>query len=452
VALIIVALAALGLRREPSPKTTARVRFDRLITNKLPNELLIYALLEDEGGNAINEPLSASAFQLRVDSRAIHALQTLQRVDTTATTPDKSVLRIYPWEEPQEEPSGEPVKETMKVSDTALTSGKPRIAAEFLSAVPVVYQIILTMTGNADPDTAAGKAQIDALCEFVRNMRNEDKVLVVITTKYTANTDFNVIEMGQQPKPEDVRQVIIDKITQFTLETEPPALRWSIDELTKSAPQPTERQALIVLSDGLYDPQWFTHYGLEQFAEEKNIPVYVITFNSGAEVPSGQLYKLEELARVSGGAYRVAKEVQDIPHELRLIQSKIANPYIIKLDILNTWDIKTDGMAHDFELTLNSERYTGTSIRKLLIEPAPSTLSIIQSVVFIAAPVALLIIVALMALYIILMRKRGRRLMGISGKRCPDCHTLLKDSWDSCPFCKYVPGIRKYKKEEKKGK
>jgi hypothetical protein len=42
--------------------------------------------------------------------------------------------------------------------------------------------------------------------------------------------------------------------------------------------------------------------------------------------------------------------------------------------------------------------------------------------------------------------------MGITSRRCPECNNRMKDSWDSCPFCRYLPNIKKKKakKEEKK--
>ena len=39
--------------------------------------------------------------------------------------------------------------------------------------------------------------------------------------------------------------------------------------------------------------------------------------------------------------------------------------------------------------------------------------------------------------------------MGITKRRCPDCGNIMKDSWEDCPFCIYMPDLKKKRKSRK---
>jgi exosome complex RNA-binding protein Csl4 len=58
-----------------------------------------------------------------------------------------------------------------------------------------------------------------------------------------------------------------------------------------------------------------------------------------------------------------------------------------------------------------------------------------------------LVVIGLVLLIIILTRM-NRKKLGITKRRCPECKRRMKDDWDDCPFCKYMP--KKQKKEKKK--
>ena len=50
----------------------------------------------------------------------------------------------------------------------------------------------------------------------------------------------------------------------------------------------------------------------------------------------------------------------------------------------------------------------------------------------------------------IFQKIRKRRSIGITRRKCPDCKNIMKDSWETCPFCKYLPEI-KLRKKKKRG-
>ena len=65
-------------------------------------------------------------------------------------------------------------------------------------------------------------------------------------------------------------------------------------------------------------------------------------------------------------------------------------------------------------------------------------------VILIGAVVLILVLILLM----ILGRIRLRKSLGITKRRCPECKRRMKDDWEFCPFCRYLPPKKKRKKSE----
>ena len=77
--------------------------------------------------------------------------------------------------------------------------------------------------------------------------------------------------------------------------------------------------------------------------------------------------------------------------------------------------------------------------------PVPRWLQITIAVVVIIFIIAFIVL-------IIIGKIKKRRAMGITKRKCPVCGNRMKDSWDFCPFCRYLPDIKrkKNKKDDKK--
>ena len=73
--------------------------------------------------------------------------------------------------------------------------------------------------------------------------------------------------------------------------------------------------------------------------------------------------------------------------------------------------------------------------------PMPLWLKILIGSLSLAALVLLIIM-------ILILRKKARQRIGITNRKCPVCKRKMKDDWDECVFCKYLP--KKKKKNKKK--
>ena len=57
--------------------------------------------------------------------------------------------------------------------------------------------------------------------------------------------------------------------------------------------------------------------------------------------------------------------------------------------------------------------------------------------------VLVLIVILLLIFFILFSKVQRRKSMGITKRKCKDCGSIMKDNWDYCPFCKYLPEIKK---------
>jgi hypothetical protein len=64
------------------------------------------------------------------------------------------------------------------------------------------------------------------------------------------------------------------------------------------------------------------------------------------------------------------------------------------------------------------------------------------------AALAVLLVVALIVLVLILRRRSVRRMIGITNRKCEVCGRRMKDDWDECLFCKWMPAPPGKKKPE----
>ena len=83
----------------------------------------------------------------------------------------------------------------------------------------------------------------------------------------------------------------------------------------------------------------------------------------------------------------------------------------------------------------------------------------VHIIIYIRIPVCALVFLALaiilfVGVIVLLIVKKSlkRKSMGITRRRCPDCRSIMKDNWESCPFCKYMPELARKKSKKNKGK
>jgi len=155
------------------------------------------------------------------------------------------------------------------------------------------------------------------------------------------------------------------------------------------------------------------------------------------------LSNLNEMADLTGGTYLYTSRVSDIPDNLKKLVVKITHPYVIKL---RAKSLKADDLPHVLEVSVNERDSAGKGQKTFVAVkvPVPRWLKLVIALVI------LVIIILIIVLYI-LRRIEKRKRMGITTRRCPECNNRMKDTWDSCPFCRYLPEMKRKKKKKKDG-
>jgi hypothetical protein len=167
------------------------------------------------------------------------------------------------------------------------------------------------------------------------------------------------------------------------------------------------------------------------------VPIYAL----GIRVLNTQsLSNLNEMADLTGGTYLFAPRVSDIPEYLKKLSGITTQPYIINI---KTRSLKADNLPHVFEVSIDERDSAGKGQKTFIAVKVP----VPRWVRWVIAGAALVVVIILVVLYIIRKIIKRRR-MGITRRRCPDCRNRMKDSWDSCPFCRYIPNIKKKKRKK----
>ena len=229
----------------------------------------------------------------------------------------------------------------------------------------------------------------------------------------------------------------IDYICRFGL-----SLSDSIMNLIRKVEQKKgKRKVVIILSDGRDQNSRFSKDQLIETLSNSGLPVYTV----GMKVLSNQsLSNLDEISQLTGGTYYYSTRFKDIPDNLKKVVDCIKQSYIVKLKVKN---VKGDDQAHLLEIKVEETESKGRGVKTFIAvkHPIPRWLQL----VFLA--LAIILFVGVIVLLIV-KKSLKRKSMGITRRRCPDCRSIMKDNWESCPFCKYMPELARKKSKKNKGK
>ncbi|MBN1423917.1 VWA domain-containing protein [Candidatus Fermentibacteria bacterium] len=200
------------------------------------------------------------------------------------------------------------------------------------------------------------------------------------------------------------------------------------------------RKVIVLMSDGRDAKSNYTQEEMFQIIEKVNIPVYCIGFTAFGE---GSLDILETIARYTGGLYTLARDVKDIPDAMMKIYDQINRVFVLSFKD-NKLFFAGDDKPHLLKITVEDHSGTVHSYdRKFVAVSAPVPIWLIA-----VAALACLLIVALVVFLFILRRRAVRRTIGISNRKCEVCGRRMKDDWDACLFCKWLPPPAAKKKPE----
>lgn len=271
--------------------------------------------------------------------------------------------------------------------------------------------------------------QKNAILKFVELMNDNDTLSV-----YTIGEDAGVVLENTTRKTFD--SAVINKIE---LSDAQPRLYDSIINLLRKVEQKkAKRKIIIILSDGRDQNSRFTKDQMMETLSNSGCPIYTV----GMKVLSNQhLSNLDEISQITGGTYYYTPRFKDLPESLKRVIECIKQSYVIKLKVKS---VKADNQIHLLEVKVEETESVGKGLKTFVAvkHPVPKWVKILMLIV------AILLVIAGILLAI-LRRISKRKKMGITKRKCPDCGNIMKDSWEDCPFCKYMPDLKKKRKSRK---
>jgi hypothetical protein len=287
----------------------------------------------------------------------------------------------------------------------------------------ISYMLLIAANGlmEGEPLEAEKQAAVD-LSEF---LREQDELSV-----YTYADEVKPIFEFQKKN-----ESLVQKINKIDVMGSNPHL---FDVLVQAARRLDEsrisRKVIIIMSDGRNIGSRFTQEKLLEVLDEKNIPVYGI----GVKLMSGQnLYQIAQISEHTGGGYIYADTLENIPSSMRQTHNQVSLGYVLKFKINH---VPADNNQHILEVVARDKGSEDSFFKNFTAVKVP--ISII--VIIILAVISIIIIVVIIILFILRLR-RIRKELGISKRKCPKCNRLMKDEWDECQFCKYLPPKKKGK-------
>jgi len=311
--------------------------------------------------------------------------------------------------------------------DSLNETGKATITPFSMKEAPIDYSIIISNNGIMEGEPL--DFQKNAILQFIETMKDTDRLSL-----YTIGEEATVIFEGMAKTAIDPSVINAIEVTSI----QPRLYDSIINVMRKVQRRHVERKIVIVISDGRDQNSRFSKEQLNEVLYDVKVPVYSI----GMRVLNIQsLSNLNEMADLTGGTYLYTSRLSDIPVNLRALTGKITRPYIIKLKVRS---LKADNLPHVLEISINERDSAGKGQKTFIAVKVPVPLW----ARLVIAIIILLIIAALVVFYVV-QKIMKRKRMGITTRRCPDCGSRMKDSWDSCPFCRYLPDVKKKKKQKK---
>lgn len=314
--------------------------------------------------------------------------------------------------------------------DSADVKAKTRITPFTMVEEKVDYTILLSNNGIMEGEPL--DFQKNAVLKFVELMNDNDTLSV-----YTIGEEAGAVCENVGKKQFD--SSVINKIE--TSDAQPRLYDSIINLVRKVEQKNTRRKIIIILSDGRDQNSRFTKAQLEDTLRGAGIPVYTV----GMRILSNQtLSTLDEISQFTGGSYYYSPRISSLPDSIKHVSECVKHCYVIKLKVKG---LKADNLAHMLEVRVDERDTEGrgqktfTAVR----HPIPKWLMLVFLVLAVLA-------VATVIVLIIIVRIARRKAMGITRRKCPDCGAVMKDAWESCPFCRYMPELKKKKNESRQKK
>ncbi|HAL18855.1 MAG TPA: hypothetical protein DCO86_04455 [Spirochaetaceae bacterium] len=268
--------------------------------------------------------------------------------------------------------------------------------------------------------------QATAIVNFVDLMTEKDKI--------------SIYSMGDTITPvvEDVAQKEFqaDMISTFEGSADKaPRIYDSLQALVNLvAKKDSDRKVIIVVSDERDNNSITPARQFMTAIEQANIPIFTI----GIRAPSTSTQvRMEDISYATNGKYYYTPMIRDLSSTLSKVIDVVSDSYILdfraKIGVIGFLK-GGDGLLHDLSLEVDVRDGYGRSAKKFT-----AIKKTIPIYLWIGIGIVVIIVVIIAVMVSLLSKKKSRESMGITDRRCPDCGNRMKDSWDECPFCKYLP-------------
>jgi hypothetical protein len=315
--------------------------------------------------------------------------------------------------------------------DSMDANAKTTITPFAMKEMPIDYSIIFSNNGIMEGEPL--DFQKNAIMQFIEAMKPADRLSL-----YAVGEEAATVFEEQRKETVDLSLINAIEVTA----SQPRLYDSIINVMRKVQRRQAERKIVILISDGRDQNSRFTKDQLNTVLSEVELPVYAL----GMRILNTQsLSNLNEMADLTGGTYLYTARVSDIPDNLKKLMNKITQPYIINLKVRR---MKADNLPHVFELAIDERDFAGKGQKTFTAVKVP-----VPRWVRWAVLIAAVLITGALVVVNIFFRMQKRKRIGITRRRCPVCGNRMKDSWDSCPFCRYLPDIaKKNQKKQKKEK
>jgi hypothetical protein len=293
---------------------------------------------------------------------------------------------------------------------------------------PIDYSIIFSNNGIMDGEPL--DFQKNAILQFVDSMKDTDTLSL-----YTIGEE--AVAVFEELTKDGIDPALINGVEVSSAQ---PRLYDSVTNAVRVVQRRSaERKIIIIISDGRDQNSRFTKDQMNTVLTEAGIPVYAIGIRV---LDTRSLSNLNEMADLTGASYIYTANVSGIPDMLKRINSRIIQPYVMELRVRN---MKADELPHVLEISIDERDFIGKGEKTFTAVKVP-----IPRWVRWAALITTVVLIAVTIVLTIIFRIKKRKRMGITKQKCPVCKRRMKDSWDSCPFCKYLPDSKKKKTKNKK--
>mgnify|MGYP003291109800 FL=1 len=314
--------------------------------------------------------------------------------------------------------------------DSEELNGKQNVYPFTMKPEPVDYTILISNNGIMEGEPL--DFQKTAIIQFIDFLQKGETLSL-----YTIGDD--AIPVFENLEKEEIDTSLINAIT--VSEVQPRIYDSILNVVRKIDTKTTRRKVIIIISDGRDQNSRFTKDQLDSVLNENTIPIYSVGIRV---ISSAGLSALNQISEITSGSYLYSQNIKNIPEKLKTIRDIVNKCYVINYKVKN---VKPDNNYHLLEVSVSERDSEGKGQRTFLAVklPIPKWLRITFVIITILILVAVIV-------YVILSRIKKRHSLGITKRKCPECGNRMKDSWDYCPFCKYLPNVGKKTKKKKEKK